>query len=47
MFKTEIDKKLKFKDDMTFNEDWDFYIRLYEIGYNVKCLEEQLYVYKL
>lgn len=47
MFKTEIAKKLKFKDDMTFNEDWDFYIRLYEIGYNVKCLEEQLYVYKL
>lgn len=47
MFKTEIAKKLRFKNDMTFNEDWDFYIRLYEIGYNVNCLEEKLYVYKL
>jgi len=47
MFKTEIAKKLKFNDTMKFNEDWDFYIRLYQMGYKVECLNDILYVYKL
>jgi glycosyltransferase involved in cell wall biosynthesis len=47
MFRTEIAKQLKFKDSMTFNEDWDFYIRLYENGKKVECLPEKLYYYNL
>jgi len=47
MFKLDIARNIKFKDNMKANEDWDFYIRLYELGYKVECVNEALYVYNL
>lgn len=45
MFITEIAKEIKFKNELIRNEDWDFYIRLYEKGYKVDVIPETLYYY--
>lgn len=47
MFRLETAKKIRFKDNMKFNEDWDFYIRAYENGFKVVAIPEKLYVYNL
>ena len=47
IFKTEIAKKIGFNENLKFNEDWDFYKKLYSSGHRVNCLPEPLYYYKL
>jgi len=47
MFKTQIAKDLKFNPNMNREEDWDFYIRLYEKGYKVDVIPNLLYFYNM
>lgn len=47
MFKTEIAKDLKFNEKMNREEDWEFYIRLYEKGYKVDVIPNLLYFYNM
>lgn len=47
MFKTEIARNLKFNENMNREEDWDFYIRLYESGLKVDVIEPLLYYYNM
>ena len=46
MFRADIAREIGFHQ-MKRNEDWDFYIRLYEKGYKVQAIPELLYVYRL
>ena len=47
MFKTQMAKDLKFNENMNREEDWDFYIRLYENGYKVDVIPNLLYFYNM
>lgn len=47
MFKTEIAKNLRFNENMNREEDWDFYIRLYENGLKVDVIPQLLYFYNM
>lgn len=46
MFKLDVARSIGFKN-MKRNEDWDFYIRLYEKGFKVAAIPEPLYVYSI
>lgn len=46
LFNVDVAKEIGFRE-MKRNEDWDFYIRLYENGYKVDAIPEKLYVYNL
>jgi len=47
MFKTQIAKDLKFNQNKNREEDWDFYIRLYEMGLKVDVIPNLLYYYNM
>jgi glycosyltransferase involved in cell wall biosynthesis len=47
MFKTLLAKALRFNDSKKVDEDWDFYIRLYILGYKVHVLTDELYYYNM
>jgi glycosyltransferase involved in cell wall biosynthesis len=45
MFRTILARALRFNDNMTSEEDWDFYVRLYILGHKVDVIPNQLYFY--
>ncbi len=47
MFKTDIGKNLRYKENMKAEEDWDFWQRLYLSGNKVDCLEDLLLLYTI
>lgn len=47
MFKTMLAKALRFNPEKILEEDWDFYIRLYILGYKVNVIPNELYYYNI
>lgn len=47
MFKTLIAKALRYRNEKVAEEDWDFYIRLYILGYKVDVIPNTLYYYNM
>ena len=47
MFLTDVGRKLRYKEEMKAEEDWDFWKRLYLSGNKVSCLEDLLLLYTI